>query len=76
MSLTHSSSRRRTRSLRSNVAAGREDVWQQRLASIPASEVVTNSTDRDAIWTLYVGVANTDYRLGPTPTTSPEWNDC
>lgn len=54
----------------------KEDVWQQRLASIPAPEVVTDSTDRDAIWTSYVGAANTDDRLDPTPTTSPEQNNC
>lgn len=54
----------------------REDVWQQRLASIPEPEVVTDSTDRDAIWTSYVGAANTDYQLDPTPTTSPGRNNC
>lgn len=53
----------------------RQDVWLQRLASIPAPEVITDSTDRDAIWTFYVGVANTDYRLQPTSTSSPDRND-
>lgn len=50
----------------------KEDVWRQNLASIPAPEVVTDATDRDANWTLYLGAANSGYQLDPTPTSSPE----
>jgi hypothetical protein len=50
----------------------KEVVWQKRLASIPAPEVVTDATDQDANWTLYLGAANSDYQLDPMPTSSPE----
>jgi hypothetical protein len=53
-----------------------EDVWQRRLDALPAPEVIRDSTDRDAIWTLYVGATNTDDQLHPPLTTSAGQNSC
>jgi hypothetical protein len=51
-------------------------VWQQRLDAIPALEVVRSSTDRDAIWTLYLGAAIIDDQLDTSSTGSPGHDNC